>query len=159
MARPCSVCTHKARNAIDKGLVAGEPFRALERQFGVSRDALRRHKGEHIPAVIAQAQKAVEVARGDSLLEHLETLRKDANTIKKKAEEAKSYGAAIMAIRESVRILELMAKLQGELQEGHTVNVLVTPEWVSLRQTILETLDPFPEAKQLLLKELTHAGG
>ncbi|MBF0154393.1 MAG: hypothetical protein HQL64_11695 [Magnetococcales bacterium] len=159
MARPCSVCTHKARNAIDKGLVAGEPFRALERQFGVSRDALRRHKADHIPAVVAQAQQAAVVAQGDTLLDQLGQLQESARRLGEKAEKEKKFGVALMAVRELVRIVELMAKLKGELQEGRTVNVLVMPEWVTIRTTIIKALEPYPEARGVVVEALTHAGG
>ena len=69
MARPCSVCSHPERAAIDKSLAAGAQLRGLARTyFGSTKaeDALGRHKAEHLPATVAKAnmEREVEQARG-----------------------------------------------------------------------------------------------
>jgi len=45
MPRPCSVCTHKDAEAINKALTAGEKLKAIADQYGVSKAALSRHRG------------------------------------------------------------------------------------------------------------------
>ena len=54
MPRVCTICTHPARAAIDDGLKAGQPLRAVAGQFSLSKSALDRHRGSHLPAHLAQ---------------------------------------------------------------------------------------------------------
>lgn len=47
--RPCSICSHPDRQAIEAALLAGgESVRALARNFGVTRQALERHRDNHM---------------------------------------------------------------------------------------------------------------
>ena len=72
-----------------------------------------------------------------------------------KTEEAEDWRAATGAIREARGCLELLGKLAGELQqEGQTINVIVSPQWVELRTTIIEALEPHPDAKSTVLRAL-----
>lgn len=63
------------------------------------------------------------------------------------AEQSGDLRTALGAIREARGNLELLGKLAGELQAGQVVNILVSPQWVTLRSVILESLEPFPEAR------------
>jgi hypothetical protein len=102
---------------------------------------------EHISETLIQAKEAKEVAQADNLLDQVRDLQKKALNILFKAEAAKDYRAATGAIREARGCLELLAKLLGEITEGQTINVLIAPEWLSLRTVILEALEPYPEAR------------
>ncbi len=54
MPRGCSVCAHPERRAIDAALArvgGAQSFRAIARQFGLGRDALRRHMAHILQAV------------------------------------------------------------------------------------------------------------
>jgi len=81
-------------------------------------------------------------------------LQTRALNILSKTEEAEDWRAATGAIREARGCLELLGKLAGELQEGQTVNVIVSPQWVELRTTIIGALEPHPEAKFAVLRAL-----
>lgn len=48
MPRPCSVCTHPQRQAIDQALIAGAVFRNIARRFGTSTTAVHRHRHAHL---------------------------------------------------------------------------------------------------------------
>jgi hypothetical protein len=55
------------------------------------------------------------------------------------------------------RQLELIAKLRGELQDQTTVNVLIThPEWLSLRTAVLNALEPYPEARYVVIEAINE---
>ncbi|MEO5346809.1 MAG: hypothetical protein H7834_10595 [Magnetococcus sp. YQC-9] len=154
MARPCTVCIHKRRNEIDKFLLAGETFCALSRQYALSKDALRRHQTAHIPQAMAKSQEAAEAAHGDDLLSKLRNLEEQAARIARKAEENRNYAAALSGVRELVRIIELLAKLRGELNESTAINLFISTEWVSVQAVIVQALEPFPEARQSVVKAL-----
>ncbi len=154
MPRTCTICAHAEREAIDAALVAGEPFRNIAERSGTSPPALFRHRADHIPPALAQATEAAEVARADTLLGQLAELRADARRIGGKAEDAGDLKTALSGIRELVRIVELTAKLVGELDDRPVVNVLVAPEWLLVRATLLDALRPHPEARQAVAARL-----
>ncbi len=57
MPRPCTICIHPEREAIDKALVASESYRNISVRFGTSVASLQRHKAEHIPALLSTARQ------------------------------------------------------------------------------------------------------
>jgi hypothetical protein len=57
MPRPCGICTHPQRHAIDQALTAGEAFRNMAPRFGTSATALHRHKHEHLLGPLAHVQQ------------------------------------------------------------------------------------------------------
>ena len=158
MPRSCTICTHPQREAIDAALAVGEPNRRIAAQYGLSEASVRRHKAEHLPAHLTQAQQAQDVAQADDLLAQLEALRRDAGRIGAKAERVSEFSPALLACREQARIIELLLKVAGELAEGPTVNILVSPEWVALRTVLLQALGPYPEARAAAARALLEAG-
>ena len=54
--------------------------------------------------------------------------------------------------------IELLAKLLGELDERAQVNILIAPEWLTLRTAILKALEPYPEARLALAEAVKNAG-
>jgi hypothetical protein len=74
--------------------------------------------------------------------------------ILKEARDDKNGDLALKAVDRIQRQLELQSKLLGELNDGTTVNVLVAPEWLTLRATIIQALEHHPDAKQAVLRAL-----
>ena len=66
----------------------------------------------------------MEIAQADDLLAQLKQLNAKARELAAKAEAAGDYRTALMAIRELTRLLELTAKLTGELDERAQHNEL-----------------------------------
>ena len=162
MPRRCTVCAHPEREAIDAALVAGsDSLRTIAARFGVSKSSLIRHRDKHLPETLTKAQDAQEVARADDPLAQLGGLRAEAHRIKGKAEKATDYRTALAGIRELVRIVELMAKVRGELAQEGTVSIVLAPEWLVLRGTILRSLAPYPDARLAVARALEdgHAQG
>lgn len=153
MPRKCSICEHPQAEEINTALLNGVSLRNIAERYSVSKTALHRHK-DHIPISLVKAQQAEEAARADSLLKQVVELKDKALAILDKAEQAGDNRTALLAIREAKGCLELLAKLLGELHEQTTVNVLISPQWVSLRAVILQALDPYPEAKLALAQAL-----
>ena len=146
MARSCTICCHDRRADIDRALVVRQPFRAIARQHGVSKDALIRHHDDHLPASLVRAQRAREAAQADELLAQVLDLRDRAETILDAAEEDENWPAATGAIREMRACLELLGKLAGQLQDAPTINIIMTAEWLAVQAGILAALRPFPDA-------------
>jgi len=145
MPRPCTVCTHEQREAIDKALVSGEAVTSVQSRYvSVHKMALYRHKDEHLPARLAKAHDAAEVAAADSLLEQVQFLRGRAMTILDRAEADGLLMPALAAIREARGCLELLGKLLGQIDERPQVNLVLAPQWPRLVQGLREVLAPHP---------------
>lgn len=159
MPRPCTVCQHPDRDAIDRALVAGEPAASVAARYRtesppLGRMAVQRHKAEHLPAALALAQDAQEAANADDLLAQLRGLQERTLALLDKAEQAGKLGTAVMAVKEARGNLELLAKLLGDLDERPQVNLLIAPEWLALRERILAALAPYPDARLALAEAL-----
>lgn len=147
MPRRCSICTHPEREAIDARYVAGEPARLLAAVYGVSDRALRRHAATHLPAALVSAQEAADAADADDLLAKVAGLEADARRIGATAEKAGDVRTALAAVRELTRIVELLAKLRGAMDDRPQISIHVAPEWREVRQVVLVALAPFPDAR------------
>ena len=147
MPRTCTVCTHEGRRAIDRALVLQVPFRNIAQQFDLSPDAVYRHGREHLPALLAKAQDAEDAAAADDLLAQLRDLPATTLALLTTAEQAGKLGTAIMAVREARGNLELLAKLTQQLDTRPTLNLLVAPEWLTVRAVLLDALVAYPDAR------------
>jgi hypothetical protein len=157
MPRSCTVCEHPEREAIDRVLVGDASNRSVASLYDVSEAAIRRHKANHLPAKLVMAEKAAEVVQADNLLEQVRDLHQSTLNILAEAEQSKQYRTALSAIREARGNLELLAKLLGELDDGPTVNVLVSPEWLELRAVIVTALEPYTDARGAVLRAIEGA--
>ena len=164
MPRTCTICRHAEREAIDSALVERQPFRHIAAQHKVSTSALVRHFDDHLPAALVAAKAAAEVAHADTILDQVQTLRDRALKILDLVEKDKDWRIALGAIREARSCLELLGKLAGELRDGPTINIVVSPEWRQLQALILAALEPHADARLAVVSALTdiehvHAAG
>jgi len=75
-------------------------------------------------------------------------------------EEARATGnidAAIKALGEERRHLELVAKLTGQLNEAPQISFLLNPQYLTLKQTLVKILEPYPELRQEVSRALIEA--
>ena len=147
MAR-CSICSSPHRDAVDRALIDGQmSMREIAARWGFSRAAVQRHHANHLPAALVRAKDIKEEIRADGLLGQVKSLRDRADAILKRAETSGDAGTALRAIRELRGVLDLYGKVAGEITEGPTINVLLTPEWERIAATLLRALQPFPDAR------------
>lgn len=159
MARPCSVCIHADRPAIDRALLAGTVMRELAATFRVSEDAITRHAAAHLPASLTKARDAEAASNADSLLGQARFLQSEALGILDQAREAGDLRTALLAIRETRSTLELLARLMGELDDRPIVNILVAPQWLQVRASLLGALQGHPEAAVSVATALARLEG
>jgi AcrR family transcriptional regulator len=50
--------------------------------------------------------------------------------------------------------IELMGRLIGELQNGTTINVISSPQWIAVQNVIVEALEEHPDARQSVVRAL-----
>jgi hypothetical protein len=153
MTRTCTICRHEQHQAIDEALIANSaPERTIAHQYAVSRDALHRHKQEHLPGKLAKAHEAREVAQADSLLDQVCHLADEAREILGDV-KTKQPGTAVQAVRAIAHVLELQAKILGEIREaqvnvgvgvGMPEKVLITVRYVEQGEILSETVREVP---------------
>lgn len=129
MARVCTVCAHPEREAIDLDVASGGAIRAIAGRYHVSRQALTRHRDDHLPelvhAAVAEQREQLGITAADRLNtwgQRLELLWERAAYL----EGTEGVKAATTVARAGLSYAELMAKLEGELADGGAVEVLVT---------------------------------
>ena len=159
MPRVCTICTHPERETIDAAIVGGEPYRSITERFSVSTGAIARHKSDHIPATLAQATEAQEIAHAGDLLAQVRDLHSRALAILGKAEKGGDLRTALSGIAQARACLELLAKLLGELDERPQINLLLTPEWQAIRAAVWQALRPYPEARLAVAERLAQLEG
>jgi transposase len=170
MPRTCTICTHPERAAIDKALVDGQPYRDIAGRYGTSKTALQRHKEDHLRELVTQAkqrQAAHEAALGAAqreqettrveqaldIVKQLKAINAASVAILHEARQAGNAEIALKAVDRVLRQIEFQARLLGEL-DAPQVNVLLAPEWVSIRAGLLAALGPFPEARTAVAQRL-----
>lgn len=183
MARPCTICCHPKREAIDKALLENAAgLRVVAKRFEVSLAALWRHQTRHLPATLArgfaagaaplksetdsQAKRiaehavAVEARQERHAIDTVQQLRAINAACLEVLREARTSGKSMMLLQAVDRIarqIELQAKLLGQIQDGATVNVAVLPEWHGIRQVVLQALGPYPDARLAVAEALKGA--
>jgi len=105
----------------------------------------------HLPIFLLKSQDIKEMTSASTLVNEIESLRKQAKRVASKAERSGDYRTTLQGVRELTRITELFAKLCGELNEP-SVNVTINSQWIEICSKILSALDGFPEAKIELSK-------
>ena len=163
MPRVCTICSHSDRAAIDAALLNGESYRYIATRFNVSTGALQRHRNDHLPAKLAKAHEAKEVASADKLIGELDALKGKAVSLLMQAERAGDLRTALSGVREARACIETLLEVEGEIDRHAQTNILVAnPEWLSLRTAILTALTIHPEARSAVLTAITevdtHAG-
>ena len=149
MPRPCSICTHPDIEAINDEVANGEPLLRVSERHDVGRASLTRHRDRHLPLRVLGDLIETD-GTGGSELGRLEALVAHADRIKSRAEHAGDLRLALSAISELAKLVELAAKLRGELDQKPVINVAVIPEW----PRVLEALRRYPEAKLAVVKAL-----
>jgi hypothetical protein len=175
VARTCAICHHHRRDSVDKALLLGEQLKAVARRYAVSDDALGRHR-KHMQMVIAKAAAQVEqrdLAYGSALLAEIARIRADAERLQVESERRRDVRSALRAIHERLAVVELEAKLSGQLetvQKNVTINLqtLSPEETLEYARDILEFFGPAAtanrepiktiEAEPLLSEVSNHAG-
>jgi len=141
----CSICIHPQREEIDESLLlSAKPLRTIADQFRVSKTALLRHKADHIPTDLVKARQADEICRAESLFDKLVSLKSDAERITKKAEINDDLKTALSGIREQSRIVEILAKMQGQIQQPQvalTVNNISLSKIYNRLSTKMEAIN------------------
>jgi hypothetical protein len=158
----CTICRHPKRHQMEIGLTYKVPTTVLATRFGVSPDALQRHKRDHLSAqmraAILTASKptavdleALQVSESEGLLSQLIAQRARLQQHSEMALELGDIRSAVSCENAIVKNLELVAKLLGQLVVHHEVkrtSILVSADYLQVRGAIMNALAVHPEARR-----------
>lgn len=165
---PCTVCASEFRHQVEIGLTMGTPCAALAARFDLSPSAIWRHGQNHLSpaqraALLAQ-QKPTDVdldalreREGEGLLAGLVAQRA---RLLAKADTAMELGdvkGSVSAENAIQSNYALVARLLGQLVQHHSVthtNLLISPDYIKLRSTLVDALRPFPDAARAVAEAL-----
>lgn len=157
----CQVCNSPHRHSVDVALAHGLGHDAIGKRYNLSPHSVQRHGKNHLsPQMRAAVQHALhpsavdldalKVSEGENLLHHLAHQRARLAT---HIELAVAIGDPSAAIRGEAAItnnLQLISKLLGVLVNVHETrhqHILTHPDYLRLREVLLQALAPFPEAR------------
>lgn len=156
MPRRCTICIHPERAAIDRQLLSSVTLRSIAQRFDVSEYALIRHRENHLGELVDQAAETLTEELVMNVWEEINRLKEEAARLQAEAEEQRDLKTALQALAEYRRVVELVCRLEGQVDQGARVNVLVSPEWAALRGIIQSSLAAYPEARNALASELVR---
>jgi hypothetical protein len=136
------------------------PLQAIARSAGVGRDALRRHAASHLPGELAALREAGQKIEHARALDRLEQLFAEGNEVLAAARAEGRHQMSLVAIRELRAVVELIARLTGELDDRPdvVVNIASSAEWLQVQTVIVGALEPYPDARQAVAEALAPLG-
>lgn len=161
MARPCTICQHPERDAIDRAVLGFAALSKIAAAYRVSEDALSRHKAAHLAETLKTAKETREVQQAKvveqhaiEVMEQLKIINRSTLTILKEARDVRDHNLALRAIDRVQRQIELQAKLLGDFQPDGSLNITINAEWIDLRTAIMAVLEAHPAAKHEVIEAL-----
>jgi transposase-like protein len=144
VGRKCKVCISPLRAEIDAAAISpGTSIREVAERYQMSYSSMARHVENHLPQLMSRALRErqekgehelfddkppvppaikdledKEQQLGDSLLDRVTDLERQAKEILGEARAAKSLKTALMAIGKAAELIELEAKVIGKIKEA-----------------------------------------
>ena len=101
MTRTCTVCRHPDRIAIDTALRTRTPFRAISRRHNLSKDAIARHRANHLTR---------DVPTAEALRNEMSAACTRVLALLEKAEKSVNWELTIRAVREARACVDALAR-------------------------------------------------
>ena len=173
MGGRCQVCDSDDRARIELALSKRVSYEKLSKKFGLSKDAIGRHRRNHMPPQLMAALQAYgkptavdleELKKSESagLLQTVAAQRARLWQALEVCEELEDWNASARFHGQLTANLSLTAKILGEIETGNrtTINqLIVSPEYLLLRQSLVQALAPYPEARRSVSEVLRSLEG
>jgi hypothetical protein len=160
------------RGQIEHALCTGQSVRAIAKKFNVHEGSLYRHRRELPPQLKAaylatflkpgEDLEKLKTQESESLLQNLAQQRARLLMMQDAALESDDAQAVATLAGRIHQNLEIVGKYLGELQQHSTktiVNVLVSAEYLAMRNALVRALAPFPEARRAVAQVLHSMEG
>lgn len=151
----CLVCQHQEQATITADLVRGVPLYRLSKRYGINRESLRSHLANHVSPAMASVHQVCDPAKS-AVLDKIEELLAEGDRMYEAARAVANMPMALRATAELRALLELKAKITGELDErpAVTVNVQQSSEYITVRNIFFEEAEDYPELRTRISKRL-----
>lgn len=158
MSKPCRICTHPEREAIDQAIISDVPYRSITERYGVSNGSIARHKeAGHISQALIQANEVREITRSADLLDMTMSLLNEAQDIVEESRQEGDRRTALDGIGKITNILKLLMAVNLALSDRQAkTSVTTDPEFQRVMSVIMEELDPYPEVRERISTRLSE---
>lgn len=159
LPKSCTICDDPRRDEFDRRARIESNIEKIAKEFSLSYSAFYRHiKANHHIREVTAIPTTSELATSEDILREITEHHREAMRLKSQAEDNGDIKTALLGLDKALKCLELVAKIQGQIQEQNIniiqQNVLINnPEWIELKTLIVAALKPYPEA----LEALRHA--
>ena len=170
MFNKCKVCSSDSCDAVNLALAAGCSAAMASRKYSLPVDSVLRHKRNHLPPelirkarrkqLIGESKFNLEELReheSENLLARLVRQRVSLLALIEKMGETDPRGA-VQGHKALLFNLEVEGKLLGEIGRVAPAtinqNLIVSADYLKLRQLLLSALRPFPQARAAVLAAL-----
>jgi hypothetical protein len=167
------ICDSEHRARVELALSKRVSYEKLSRKFGLSKDAIGRHRRNHMPPQLMAALQAygrpttidlneLKSSESEGLLQHVASQRARLWSAIEVVEEIEDWNASARFHGQLTANLNLTAKILGEIETGNrtTINqLIVSPEYLLLRQNLVRALAPYPEARRSVSEVLRGLEG
>lgn len=145
----CGVCRHPDHLVYERQIVTCEiTQKQAAVRMGVHRSSLSRHMRICVAKRITQLVKPEPTQVND--LNVINALTSSHQTTLEILHDSLNEGdrkTALMALQTEIKQLDLIAKVTGQLDETPSVNILLSPEYLTLKQVVVTALLDYPEAR------------
>ncbi len=169
MPRGDSIDRHAERARIEYDLARGVAVREVAKKWGLSDDCCYRHLRRMPPQLRAALMgrylkpgadlEKLKIQEGEGILSHLAVQRAKLLLMQDQMLEAGNAAQVASLSAQVHRNIQLVAEYLGLLTRHETytsINILLMPQYLELRDIVREALRPFPEAYRALSAAL-HA--
>jgi hypothetical protein len=147
MPKTCTICEDPRRDEFDRRARIEDNIAKIAQDFALSYDAFYRHvKANHHIREVTAIPTSAELATSEDIYKEIERWHTEAKDLQRTAKADGDIKTALLGLEKALKCLELMLKIHGQIPEGPQINILVLPEWLELRSTIIQSLRPYPEA-------------
>ncbi|MCH8093496.1 MAG: hypothetical protein IH953_02780 [Chloroflexi bacterium] len=142
----CSICSHSDQQAIDRALALREVTQAkVSRELKISRTSVHRHFHNHLLPMLGDLLRRHRDAEGLDILSELQGLYVD---LRERYDAIDDRGLVPSYHGQLRKDLELLARITGELESAKLqIDITQTQQFIEVNQVILDSLQPFPEAR------------
>jgi len=163
MGRKSKIEAHPQSEEIIRRLASGEEYSKIVEDFpDIRYQDLDYYAQNKLPDLLSKSNdlkaladeiEQADVHKGDTYLQLVTGLQKKALDALDQQDPAGDPKSWAMVSREARGYLELLGKALDRIRDAPPVqvNILVNPEWIALRTTIIAALEPYPAAREAVV--------
>ncbi len=160
----CNACNHDDIVAIDEYLRDGMTYERVAEKFGLTKSSVARHANNHlVRVVVPDGPPPAPVSPDEEWREQLRQLYGAACSVLKKANDAGNSTVTLQAMKQAQSTIREISRMQERAGSGNKGTVAAqiqagAVEGNALRQALFRALNPYPEAKAAVVRELLAIG-